>query len=77
MNGIVLAMRGKRMAFDGSGRELRLAARLPLSAIAKRCGVTPAAVLKWERGEREPQHAAAQLYASVLAEIQRELGRPA
>ena len=76
MTNIALITRGKRAASDGSGRRLRLEARLPLSAIAKRCGVTPAAVLRWERGEREPQSEAAQLYASVLAEIQRELARP-
>jgi len=47
--------------FGGRLRELRLARRLTQVQLAERAGMHPQAVVKLERGEREP------LWPSVLA----------
>jgi transcriptional regulator with XRE-family HTH domain len=47
-------------------RAVRARARLSQAEIAAACGVTPAAVSRWEAGNRKPRGEAARRYAGLI-----------
>lgn len=54
---------------SGRARELRLGAGLSLAAVAADCEVAPAAVLRWERGERTPRGRNVGVYFRFLSRL--------
>jgi transcriptional regulator with XRE-family HTH domain len=60
------------LAASGQARELRVAARLSQSEIARACGVSPALVCRWELGERTPRGRAAEIYAAILLPLEEQ-----
>jgi transcriptional regulator with XRE-family HTH domain len=58
---------------SGKARQLRLAAGLTQGEIARACGVTDAAVTRWEAGDRRPTGERAVAYGRVLREVARGL----
>lgn len=68
MNAVDIA-RGRMAARNGEGRRLRMASRLPLSAVANEVGVTPQAVARWEDGTALPRGHHAEAYARLLDEL--------
>lgn len=59
----------RRMAADGTARELRIRNLVSLREIAAVTDSTPGAVWKWETGLRTPRHDAAVRYAEVLTRL--------
>jgi transcriptional regulator with XRE-family HTH domain len=70
---LALLVEGRAAATSGRGRRLRESAALTQSEIAKLAGVTPAAVCRWEAGERTPSATAAVAYAKALRRIAHEV----
>jgi DNA-binding transcriptional regulator YiaG len=66
----LLLVRARRAVEDGSARRIREAAGLSQSEVARICGVTPAAVARWEQNERRPRGAAAIVYARLLNDLE-------
>lgn len=62
-------------AQSGRARRLRLAAGLAQADIAGAIGVTPAAVTRWEAGDRRPHGAPAVAYAQLLRHLATEIAR--
>jgi transcriptional regulator with XRE-family HTH domain len=58
---------------SGRARELREAARLSRSELARALGTTPAWVSRWEAGLRSPRGETALKYAKLLARRALEL----
>jgi len=56
----------RRVAREGAARHIREAAGLSASEVARQLGVSPAAVSRWERGERVPRGELAERWAEVL-----------
>jgi DNA-binding transcriptional regulator YiaG len=56
----------RRVARSGSARVIREAAGLSASEIARAIEVSPAAVSRWERGQRVPREEAAERWADLL-----------
>lgn len=61
--------RVRGLCSSGAARSIRLAAKISLGEVARSVGVTPATVLKWERGQRSPRPEAAMRYLAVLQEL--------
>jgi DNA-binding transcriptional regulator YiaG len=55
----------------GEAAQLRTAAGLSQSDVARTLGVSPAAINRWERGPRSPSGTAALRYASLLEMLER------
>lgn len=54
---------------SGAGRSIRQAHGLPLSAFADEIGVSPAALSRWELGQRKPRREAALRYLDALEQL--------
>jgi len=65
-NDLLLIAASTRMLGDGTARRLREQSGLSQTQVAAVCGVTAAAVSRWELGERLPRTRAALLYARLL-----------
>jgi transcriptional regulator with XRE-family HTH domain len=59
----------RRLARNGNARVIREGAGLSASEIARELGVSPAAVSRWERGERSPRGKAAEEWAALLRRL--------
>lgn len=59
----------RRLVATGEARQLRKAAGLSASAVARELGVSPAAVSRWERGERNPRDLSAEKWAALLKSL--------
>lgn len=57
------------MLQSGEARERREQHGIRLSEAARACGVSPSAVLRWERGQWSPRYEHAVRYARVLDEL--------
>jgi transcriptional regulator with XRE-family HTH domain len=64
----------RRLARSGGARVIREGAGFSASEIARELGVSPAAVSRWERGERVPREAAAERWAALLRRLANEGG---
>ena len=60
----------RRMAADGEGRQLRLAARLSLAEVAAAVDVDTSTIWRWEQGRRRPRGEAALRYGHFLRALQ-------
>jgi transcriptional regulator with XRE-family HTH domain len=60
----------RRLARSGDARRIRQASGLSLSEVGAAVGVTPAAVSKWECGQRRPFGRPAIAYARLLRELE-------
>lgn len=63
---LVRLSNARALTRTGVARSIRLAAGLSLSEVAEPIGVAPVTVWRWERGERQPQGAAAVRYGELL-----------
>lgn len=63
-------LRARRCAADGSGRQLREAARLSLRDIARAADLNPSTVYRWEIGARRPIGAGAIRYGRLLGDLE-------
>jgi transcriptional regulator with XRE-family HTH domain len=59
----------RRLARTGNARTLRESAGLSISEVARELGVSPAAVSRWERGQRVPRGASAERWARLLRQV--------
>lgn len=59
----------RRLAADGTARQLRQAAGLSLYDVARDLGVGAGTVSRWETHQRVPRGDAAVRYAGLLAEL--------
>jgi transcriptional regulator with XRE-family HTH domain len=59
----------RRLARNGSARIIREGAGLSASEIARELGVSPAAVSRWERGQRVPRGIVAEQSAQILRKL--------
>jgi DNA-binding transcriptional regulator YiaG len=60
---------GRHLASSGAGRMIRVAAGLPVRAVAEAVGVDYAAVWHWEAGSKRPSEENAIRYAEFLEEL--------
>jgi DNA-binding transcriptional regulator YiaG len=58
--------RVRSLTRSGAAKSIRLGAKLSLGEVARAIEVTPATVLRWERGERVPTGDKALRYLTVL-----------
>jgi transcriptional regulator with XRE-family HTH domain len=63
---LVEAARVRDMCRSGAARSIRTGAQVTLAEMAELCGVTPVAVLRWERAERTPRGEHALRYLAAL-----------
>jgi len=70
---VILTSEGRRAAESGRARKLRLLARLSQREFAQALEVTPAAIARWEAGERLPRDVNAERLALLLREIEAAL----
>lgn len=63
---------GRRHAATGSGRQIRIRARLTLGDVATAIGTSEAAVSRWERKQRVPRGAWAAKWAIFLEKVAAE-----
>ena len=68
-----LLIEGRTAASSGRGERLRERAGLNQSDMARLVGVTPAAINRWESGERTPSEVSAIAYAKALRKIAAEV----
>jgi DNA-binding transcriptional regulator YiaG len=73
----VALVEARQLAADGSGRQIRLTARLSLSEVATACGVTTPTIHRWETGARRPRGPAAVRYAQLLGALAQAESRAA
>jgi len=59
----------RRLAQNGGARVIREGVGLTASELAREVGVSPAAVSRWERGERIPRADVAERWADLLRRI--------
>jgi predicted transcriptional regulator len=59
----------RRLARSGGARAIRESAGLSASEVARELGVSPAAVSRWERGERAPRADLAEEWAALLRRL--------
>ena len=59
----------RRLALNGGARVIREGAGITASEVARELGVSPAAVSRWERGERAPREDAAEGWAALLRRL--------
>ena len=64
----------RKGALNGANRAIRLAALLTQSEVAEALGVSRSALQAWEEGRRLPRGAAAERYATLLAELAEAAG---
>lgn len=60
-----------RLAEDGTGRQIRVQAKVPMHLIAKSIGVDESTISRWERGQRQPRGEGAIRWADLLNELER------
>ncbi len=70
---LALLIEGRLAAGSGRGKRLREAAGLNQSDLARLASVSPAAVNRWEAGERVPTGPSAIAYAKALRAIAQEM----
>ena len=68
---VVELIKVRAAARSGAAKDARLAAGLSLTEVAAAVGVTPAAVFRWEKGDRVPRGEAALRYARLLNRLGR------
>lgn len=61
-----------RLSRTGEARQVREAAGLGVSDVARACGVSPSAVSRWETGARTPKGAAAVAWARLTRSLRAE-----
>ncbi len=66
-----LLIEAREACRSGRGERLRVAADLTKSEVARAVGVTPAAIARWETGERQPRGDGACAYALLLRDLER------
>jgi transcriptional regulator with XRE-family HTH domain len=59
----------RRLARNGGARAIREGAGLSASETARIVGVSPAAISRWERGERTPRSEKAECWAQLLRRL--------
>ncbi len=59
----------RRIARDGGARRLREATGISVSEVARQIDASPAAVSRWERGERIPRGEHADRWARLLRKL--------
>jgi len=62
----------RRLARTGTARLIREGAGISASEMARALGVSPAAVSRWERGERAPKSDLAEAWAALLRRLSTE-----
>lgn len=70
-----LIVEGRAAGPSGRARRIRQAARFNQSDMARLVGVTPAAVNRWEAGERVPRESEAIAFAKALRRLEELLER--
>ncbi len=68
---VVELSRCRSLVASGAARSIREAAGLSLSEVAGAVGVSKAAIMLWERGDRVPRGAPALAYGRLLQELMR------
>jgi hypothetical protein len=61
----------RQMTIDGRARQIRRQNRLTLREIGESCGVTGAAISRWELGERIPRSEPGRRYAALILALAR------
>lgn len=69
--GLAALVRGTRLPEPAARRQIREAAGVTLREAAAACGVTPMALLHWERGTVRPRRENAVAYATLLTALRR------
>lgn len=69
----MVRVRTRKLIQTGRARAIRQAAGVSQDLIARRVGVTPSAVNRWELGRREPRPDLARRYLRALEELERAL----
>ena len=59
----------RRLLAEGTARQIRVAARLSLSEVARQLDVEPGTVSRWETGNRVPRIGVAVRYADLLTDL--------
>jgi transcriptional regulator with XRE-family HTH domain len=59
----------RRVAASGAARHLREAAGVHAAEIARQLNVSPAAISRWERGERSPRPQHAEAWGRLLRDL--------
>jgi DNA-binding transcriptional regulator YiaG len=60
---------------NGTGRQIREQAQVPMRLVAEHIGVTEATVSRWETGDRRPRGEPAIRWVELLDEMRRELAK--
>jgi transcriptional regulator with XRE-family HTH domain len=68
-----LLIEGRAAVTSGRGTRIRETAGLSQSELARLVGVTPAAISRWEAGERTPSGESAVSYAKALRRLAQEV----
>ena len=68
-----LLIAAMRYSLGGAGRRIREAANVRQQDMARRVGVDPSALWRWEHGKRRPRDDAAVRWAQQLMRLEREL----
>jgi transcriptional regulator with XRE-family HTH domain len=70
-------LRAAQLPPPGERRRIRQAAGATLKEFADELGVSPMAVLRWERGDAEPRRSRAAAYRRLLDTLRDHLGSAA
>jgi transcriptional regulator with XRE-family HTH domain len=65
-----LLLAAARYARDGSGRRIRMQAKMRQDEMAQRVGVHTSALWRWEHGKRRPRDESAIKWAQMLARLE-------
>jgi DNA-binding transcriptional regulator YiaG len=70
LDDLTLIAEARELLASGRATEMRKVARLSQGEVALFCGVDPAAVSRWESGQRSPRGAAAIRFARLMRELE-------
>ncbi|MFG2046057.1 helix-turn-helix domain-containing protein [Micromonospora sp. NPDC048935] len=68
---LLLLATARRRANDGTGRAIRLTARLSLADVGSAIGVDRSTIWRWEEGRTKPRGEHALRWAALLNELER------